>query len=506
MLARHLLANRRQEAGETLDHYVFALLQLSQNCGFRAVSARDHCEEAIRDAFIHGLRAAPVRQRLLETAQPSLAAAAARARVLTLLHQQAETYGAPAMPPDAVAAAPMNADAAASAPGPPRDAHDIADGDRAEEPSIMLLDAATAAPTDADAAVCTPGPPRSVPGIADGGETEGPDTPATTRAATTRVGTCFSAVLCSLRKMTAEGPGNQARVTLTDRVNGHRANALIETGRPDSSVPNAYAKARERLIHSAEGTVRLAPTLLQTSARGNSVMELEEKGHTYRSVEPLVIRNLCADVTLRHLVPGRHVSVAMPVGPGQVASDPECAGYGGSRAPPRIANRPESQPLAKQTRRNSTAARSNTAIDAGKRSCQLKRTSFADGKQYGLYTAPIAGKRSRQVKRTSFADSLCTAPDAVNRCSSYTAPDADKRRLQVKRTTFADGLYTAPIASKRLQPRKLIPSDATHGETCSQRATDDIIADDELSVAFAHADSILVCGGDPGSRQIPHRR
>ena len=174
MLARHLLANRRQEAGETLDHYVFALLQLSQNCGFRAVSARDHCEEAIRDAFIHGLRAAPVRQRLLETAQPSLAAAAARARVLTLLHQQAETYGAPAMPPDAVAAAPMYADAAASAPGSPRDAHDIADGGETEEPSIMLLDAAIASLTDADAAGCTPGPPHSVPGIADGGETEGP--------------------------------------------------------------------------------------------------------------------------------------------------------------------------------------------------------------------------------------------------------------------------------------------------------------------------------------------
>jgi len=174
MHARHLLANRRQEAGETLDHYVLALLQLSQNCGFRAVSARDHCEEAIRDAFIHGLRAAPVRQRLLETAQPSLAAAAARARVLTLLPQQAETYGAPAMLPDAVTAAPMNADAAASASGPPRDAHDIADGDRAEEPSIMLLDAATAAPTDADAAVCTPGPPRSVPGARPRGRTPRP--------------------------------------------------------------------------------------------------------------------------------------------------------------------------------------------------------------------------------------------------------------------------------------------------------------------------------------------
>jgi len=151
-----------------------------------------------------------------------------------------------------------------------------------------------------------------------------------------------------------------------------------------------------------------------------------------------------------------------------------------------------------------------TAPIAGRRPRQVKRTSFADSLYTALaavnrsssYTAPDADGRQLRVQRTTFADSLCTALDAVNRYSSYTAPDADGRQLRVQRTTFADGLYTAPIASNRLQPRKLIPSGATYGETCSQRATDDIIADDELSVVFAHADSILVCGGTQGLQDL----
>ena len=82
--ARHLLATRRQEAGETLDQYVQVLIQLSRDCGFRAVSAEEHSDEATREAFIQGIRAAPVRQRLLERAQPDFAAAMASARAWSM--------------------------------------------------------------------------------------------------------------------------------------------------------------------------------------------------------------------------------------------------------------------------------------------------------------------------------------------------------------------------------------------------------------------------------------
>ena len=64
--ARHLLATRRQQEGESLDEYFRALRVLSKDCNFKSVTASQHCDESVRDAFISGLRSASIRQRLLE--------------------------------------------------------------------------------------------------------------------------------------------------------------------------------------------------------------------------------------------------------------------------------------------------------------------------------------------------------------------------------------------------------------------------------------------------------
>lgn len=55
MFGCHCLATRHQEPGETLDKYFRALKVLNIECDFKAVTAVQHCEESIRDAFISGL-------------------------------------------------------------------------------------------------------------------------------------------------------------------------------------------------------------------------------------------------------------------------------------------------------------------------------------------------------------------------------------------------------------------------------------------------------------------
>lgn len=50
--ARHLLATRRQQPGETLDEFLQVLKILSKDCNFTQVTTLQHKEEAIRDAFI----------------------------------------------------------------------------------------------------------------------------------------------------------------------------------------------------------------------------------------------------------------------------------------------------------------------------------------------------------------------------------------------------------------------------------------------------------------------
>ena len=73
MFARHRLATRRQQVGESLDEYLLTLKTLSKECNFRAVTATQHCEESIRDAFISGMQSPLIRQRLLENKTLDLA-------------------------------------------------------------------------------------------------------------------------------------------------------------------------------------------------------------------------------------------------------------------------------------------------------------------------------------------------------------------------------------------------------------------------------------------------
>ena len=82
IFARHLLATRRQQAGESLDEFLNVLKGLSKDCNFKAVSAETYQKEMIRDAFINGLLSQHIRQRLLENTILDLDAAYRQARSL----------------------------------------------------------------------------------------------------------------------------------------------------------------------------------------------------------------------------------------------------------------------------------------------------------------------------------------------------------------------------------------------------------------------------------------
>ena len=72
IFARHLLANRRQQSGESLDAFHQQLRKLSKACNLKDVTADQYREELVRDSFINGLSLPPIRQRLLENTTRSL--------------------------------------------------------------------------------------------------------------------------------------------------------------------------------------------------------------------------------------------------------------------------------------------------------------------------------------------------------------------------------------------------------------------------------------------------
>uniref|UniRef100_A0A5S6R1M3 CCHC-type domain-containing protein n=1 Tax=Trichuris muris TaxID=70415 RepID=A0A5S6R1M3_TRIMR len=92
VLARHRLASRRQQHGETIDEYVRALRTLCAQCNLQAVSAARYQEELVRDAFVCGLQSQVIRQRLLESKNCDLTSLLDMARVLESAQKCSDEY------------------------------------------------------------------------------------------------------------------------------------------------------------------------------------------------------------------------------------------------------------------------------------------------------------------------------------------------------------------------------------------------------------------------------
>ncbi|XP_068235617.1 uncharacterized protein [Palaemon carinicauda] len=96
--ARHVLATRRQQSGESIDEFLRELHKLSKDCNFQSVTAEQYRQELVSDAFINGIASVFIRQRLLENKSLNLETAHNQARTLDLAQRSADAYESPPVP------------------------------------------------------------------------------------------------------------------------------------------------------------------------------------------------------------------------------------------------------------------------------------------------------------------------------------------------------------------------------------------------------------------------
>jgi len=94
LLARHLLATRKQRPGESDDDFVLALNTLARACPWRAVTAREHREDLTRDAFVAGIQSNDIRTQLLARGELDLQKNVKLAISLERVAQYAAVYEA----------------------------------------------------------------------------------------------------------------------------------------------------------------------------------------------------------------------------------------------------------------------------------------------------------------------------------------------------------------------------------------------------------------------------
>ena len=93
--ARYQLATCQQSEGESLDTFIQNLHRLSKQCNFKEVTAEQHRQGYVRDAFISGIRSREIRQKLLENEELTMEQVFSQARTLHVAHTNAAQYSAP---------------------------------------------------------------------------------------------------------------------------------------------------------------------------------------------------------------------------------------------------------------------------------------------------------------------------------------------------------------------------------------------------------------------------
>ena len=93
VFGRHVLSIRKQRPEESLDKYLQELKSLAKHCDFKAVDANEHRDQYIRDAFIAGISASTIRQRILEDGTTNLADVFEKARSLSHAQKNVESFG-----------------------------------------------------------------------------------------------------------------------------------------------------------------------------------------------------------------------------------------------------------------------------------------------------------------------------------------------------------------------------------------------------------------------------
>ncbi|XP_059819340.1 uncharacterized protein LOC132390815 [Hypanus sabinus] len=97
--ARHRLATRQQRPGESCAEFLRALQTLVRACDCKTLTAEQHAELLVRDAFVTGLRSVYMRQRLLENSDLTLSSAIEKANALEAARHNADAVQSRDSPP-----------------------------------------------------------------------------------------------------------------------------------------------------------------------------------------------------------------------------------------------------------------------------------------------------------------------------------------------------------------------------------------------------------------------
>ena len=494
--SRHKLATRNQSATETVDEFLQALKTLSVDCNFQAVTADQHRQQYIRDAFVRGLRSDWIRQRLLESRDLDLDAAFDRARALEAASEHSKSYNSAETENTSFNAAVVKKSQGAtnSFKGfskTPNELKCYFCGNDKHSRSVCPAREATCffcQKVGHFAKVC------HKKKLAPVTNTDPADKVSASILPHSTIATISNCVPSSLSKASA-----------TVIINGKSVKALFDSCSSESFVSPRFVETAELQTLPCSDSVSMASSNYAVSIKKVAFATVYYQGQKYEGVRFGVLESLCNDVILGLDFQAQHRSVTFDFG-GDKPSLTVC-GLTTLNIPPVEPFKnltSECRPIITKSRHYSNDDK--TFID---RECRrLLKEGIIENCQSPWRAQVVVVKRdgkkrlaidySQTINRFTLLDAfpLPNINDLVNEIAQFrvfSTVDLKSAYHQIP-LKAEDRKYTAFEASGGLYQFTRLPFGVTNGVACFQRTIMQFIEEEKLKGIFPYLDNITICG------------
>ncbi|XP_054722967.1 uncharacterized protein LOC129232889 [Uloborus diversus] len=487
IFARHCLASRAQQTGESINEYLQILKQMSKDCDFKAVTADQYKDEYIRDAFIRGLRSPRIRERLLENATITLEKAYDQARSLELAELHSASYLNTANPTPVAAVEHVQ---------------DCSE----ESPSITV---ASARPgkcffcgNERHLRNSCPAKDATCRGCGKKGHYQ--RVCKSRQARPSSNATTSAVLLASISSM----PHCLQKSITKVLVNGIELNALIDTGSSLSFLNQCFVDKCGINVRPYAGKITMANSSLSSDVTGCGYITLKMQNHTYPDMEVLIMRNLCADFLIGHDLLNSHSSVEIE--------------FHGDKTPLRICSlataripavslfanlTPDCKPIITKSRRQTEEDKLFIAAEVKRLLLEgVIEPSNSPWRAQVFITKGESHKPrmvvdySQTINKFTMLDAypLPKIEELIQKISQYkvfSTIDLQSAYHQVP-ILESDKQYTAFEAAGKLYHFQRIPFGVTNGVPAFQRSIDKVIEKEKLEGVYPYLDDVTVCGQD----------
>ena len=490
VVARHVLATRKQKEGESLADFLRALLDLTSDCNFTEVSATNHRDLYVRDALITGLASSHIRTRLLENRTLTLQEAYDKARALEVALKDSQSHATNSL--DQVASVNVR-------------------------PETSQTSDLSATPGSSAAAT------NSWTCFNCGSKQRHPRSKCPARNSV--CGNCsrrghYAAACRSKAKVTAvitshEGtdddtlflasvPASLRGSEVEAYIEGHPVRALVDSGSSLNFISENCAKELKINITPYASMISMAAEDMQKQVSGVCNISFTLMGFSYSNTRFFVLKSLCTDVILGRPLMRQHSNVVFKCG-GNLPALEVCGLTALEIEPVSVFKNmsPDCRPILTKSRRfnQSDSEFIRTEIKRLLAEDIIEPSESPWRAQIVLVKKPSKTRLySRTCNRFTLLDGyplpnieqLITNIACYNVYSTIDLTSA----YHLVPLTAGDRPYTAFEANGRLYQFKRLSFGLTNGVSAFQRVMDKIIQDEGLQGTFAYLDDVTICGKD----------